>query len=288
MVHTDFLDDYPGFFSVRDRNYRYVYVNNALDAFLRKFYPDMASFEGLLDDDLRKIQSYSELEPLFRACREGNKKARDQDTPYVQLVSLEHEGKTEIFNVVKYRRWQDNQYYIYSFSTCVTELYAHLLQFEKESKIDSLSQLYNRKFLSDWVAISGVTPVFTLIDLDHFKGVNDYFGHEAGDEVIIQFSLLLKRFFPNQDLIRFGGDEFLIISYDSQPVVNQSLMALLASFENEFKRYPFLSFSFGCEAFQGTLRNTLSKIDEAMYANKRTREKEQQYFRQLDSIRYDD
>jgi diguanylate cyclase (GGDEF)-like protein len=288
MINTDFLYNYPGFFSVRDQDYRFVYVNKALSEFLQQYYSDITSFVGLSDDDLRKIHAFSEIEPLFHLCHEGNEIALKQDTPFVQLIPLNYRDHSEIFNVVKYRRWQKNQYYIYSFSTCVTKLYGHLLQFEKESKIDSLSQLYNRKFLSDWVVSTGVVPVFTLIDLDHFKGVNDYFGHEAGDDVIIQFSLLLKRFFPNQDLIRFGGDEFLIISYEPLSDVFRTLTALLTCFESEFKRYPFLSFSFGCEFFQGTLRNTLSKIDDAMYVNKRTREKEQQYFRQLGLIRYDD
>ncbi|WP_343817836.1 diguanylate cyclase [Colwellia asteriadis] len=54
---------------------------------------------------------------------------------------------------------------------------------------------------------------FILIDLDHFKQVNDNYGHSAGDNVLVQMKTLIKQTFRESDfLIRWGGEEFLIVA----------------------------------------------------------------------------
>ena len=55
-----------------------------------------------------------------------------------------------------------------------------------------------------------------LIDLDHFKKINDTLGHQFGDKVLVQFSQLLKSSFSDTDYIfRWGGEEFLVILPDA-------------------------------------------------------------------------
>ena len=55
-----------------------------------------------------------------------------------------------------------------------------------------------------------------MIDLDHFKKINDTFGHQHGDEVLIQFSNLLKENVRQTDhVVRWGGEEFLIVCSNS-------------------------------------------------------------------------
>jgi diguanylate cyclase (GGDEF)-like protein len=55
--------------------------------------------------------------------------------------------------------------------------------------------------------------VFFLFDIDHFKDVNDRFGHQAGDAVLHQFSARLKAVFRDTDyLVRWGGEEFLAVA----------------------------------------------------------------------------
>ncbi|MCG8610896.1 MAG: diguanylate cyclase, partial [Pseudomonadales bacterium] len=55
--------------------------------------------------------------------------------------------------------------------------------------------------------------VFYMIDLDHFKSINDSYGHEAGDEVLRQFCANLSTLFRKSDyLVRWGGEEFLVIA----------------------------------------------------------------------------
>ncbi|MCF6319179.1 MAG: GGDEF domain-containing protein [Proteobacteria bacterium] len=62
---------------------------------------------------------------------------------------------------------------------------------------------------------SDKTAAIILLDLDHFKQVNDTYGHIKGDEVLVRLSELLKGFFQDKDSVfRFGGEEFLVICRD--------------------------------------------------------------------------
>lgn len=83
---------------------------------------------------------------------------------------------------------------------------------------DSLTHLPNRayfqQYIHDWMGENA--PPFSLLyfDLDHFKNVNDSFGHHFGDLLLIEFSRrLLAVKSPESIAIRQGGDEFLLLSY---------------------------------------------------------------------------
>jgi two-component system, cell cycle response regulator len=85
--------------------------------------------------------------------------------------------------------------------------------------LDPLTNLYNRRFLNDRVpaevgraARSGTLLCAVLIDLDGFKGINDAFGHTAGDRVLVAFASALRCCVRGYDLVgRFGGDEFILV-----------------------------------------------------------------------------
>ncbi|MDX8344329.1 diguanylate cyclase [Rossellomorea sp. YZS02] len=92
-------------------------------------------------------------------------------------------------------------------------------QMEELVLIDELTLVYNRKYLgqayaqlqSDW-ARRGDSYSVAVLDLDHFKGVNDRYGHLVGDLVLKKFASHLKSETRIQDTVfRFGGEEFVII-----------------------------------------------------------------------------
>lgn len=67
-------------------------------------------------------------------------------------------------------------------------------------------------------ARSGSPHAFAMIDLDHFKNVNDLHGHPAGDAVLVNLAKLLKRRLRKSDIIgRYGGEEFAVILPDTEP-----------------------------------------------------------------------
>ena len=111
------------------------------------------------------------------------------------------------------------------------------------SLTDSLTGLRNRRFLFEQIGKevslverrytrlgAGVEPirrfdlVFVMIDLDHFKGINDTCGHQAGDHVLVQLRHVLETICRSSDLlIRWGGDELLVVGRDSSPDEAESM-----------------------------------------------------------------
>lgn len=93
-----------------------------------------------------------------------------------------------------------------------------------QSLHDSLTKLPNRLFLTDYAEV--IFPLhhlhnqkvaFFYIDLDRFKSVNDAFGHHIGDQLLIQMAHRLKsKLNANQRLFRIGGDEFVLISENTE------------------------------------------------------------------------
>jgi len=83
---------------------------------------------------------------------------------------------------------------------------------QKRVYLDPLTGLYNRNFFND--ILSGMDYqkyAIAMMDLDKFKIINDTYGHEIGDEVLKQVSIVLKSSIREYDkLIRYGGEEFLL------------------------------------------------------------------------------
>ncbi len=98
-----------------------------------------------------------------------------------------------------------------------------LEELEKVSIIDELTQIYNKKEfdsrLKDFVKTGrnlGKPLSLLMIDIDHFKQVNDTYGHLDGDLVLSQLSALLKKYVRISDIIfRYGGEEFTVILPDT-------------------------------------------------------------------------
>lgn len=100
------------------------------------------------------------------------------------------------------------------------------------SVTDPLTGLHNRRFLSTQIRTDvaqtrrayrgpGEFPnrdiVFMMVDIDHFKGVNDTYGHGAGDRVLRQYADLLNHLMRESDYtVRWGGEEFLIVARQTE------------------------------------------------------------------------
>jgi diguanylate cyclase (GGDEF)-like protein len=103
----------------------------------------------------------------------------------------------------------------------------------EKALFDPLTGLRNRHHLEDTLhtqmtqAIRNGEPLSCMmIDIDHFKSINDRFGHEAGDQVIKSVSSIVKRAVRENGLaFRFGGEEFLILL----PGVNEEVAFTFAN-----------------------------------------------------------
>ncbi|MEN3754159.1 GGDEF domain-containing protein [Mangrovibacter sp. SLW1] len=85
---------------------------------------------------------------------------------------------------------------------------------DREASTDPLTGLLNRRGFMTLASISGKHSDNAIIslDLDHFKRVNDTWGHDTGDKVLVMVSGILKTICRETDLVgRFGGEEFVIL-----------------------------------------------------------------------------
>jgi two-component system cell cycle response regulator len=93
---------------------------------------------------------------------------------------------------------------------------------ERSAFLDDLTGLANRRLLDEhlrreWDACRrrGTPLAVIIIDLDHFKAINDTYGHAAGDEVLCQAARLLAQSVRSSDVVgRYGGEEFVVIAPD--------------------------------------------------------------------------
>lgn len=87
-------------------------------------------------------------------------------------------------------------------------------RYKEERGLDPLTGLYNRRGAEEWLNLhEGNLGIAILVDLDDFKFINDFFGHDAGDEVLRKVGGLLVRFVSSPGIgVRWGGDEFLILA----------------------------------------------------------------------------
>ncbi|MBF0264518.1 MAG: GGDEF domain-containing protein [Gammaproteobacteria bacterium] len=103
------------------------------------------------------------------------------------------------------------------------QLYENQINIYDEKERDALSGLLNRQTfdetlikIASQVLEPGKAAFVAILDIDHFKRVNDTYGHLYGDEVLLKFSQLMKVNFRYSDyLFRFGGEEFIVLINDS-------------------------------------------------------------------------
>ncbi len=93
------------------------------------------------------------------------------------------------------------------------------IQLHEQAIRDPLTGLFNRRFFDEYFSTELIrsirtnTPISLLmVDIDHFKSVNDRFGHDVGDQVLQMLGEILKSMFRKSDVsCRFGGEEFLVL-----------------------------------------------------------------------------
>ena len=109
-------------------------------------------------------------------------------------------------------------------SSKIQKLRDELQQAREQAAIDPLTQLHNRASLdghlervADLAFLLNSSPCLLMIDVDHFKSINDQYGHPMGDEVLRRIAdTLVRQFLRREDFVaRYGGEEFVVVIPDS-------------------------------------------------------------------------
>lgn len=168
---------------------------------------------------------------------------------------------------------------IKSFSSIRTDI-TDKIKLEKLSLTDSLTSLYNRLYLDNNYEreIQRANRYknelsIILIDIDLFKNINDTYGHEVGDTILIQMSNILKKNIRKTDILgRWGGEEFLIIC----PETNiENAKKIACNIRKIIEKYNFtisnnITCSFGCATYieKNIKEDTFKRADINLYKAK--------------------
>ncbi|MBT1444908.1 GGDEF domain-containing protein [Shewanella sp. JM162201] len=146
---------------------------------------------------------------------------------------------------------------------------------KKLAATDPLTGALNRRSFNR--TIDGSRGVFALVDVDHFKSINDSLGHDAGDYVLVELSKLIATQIRTDDqFFRWGGEEFLLefngTGVDEAYKRMDSLRALVAQSDFSFNgRSIHLTISAGLADIpreQGGIERAIKAADEALYRAK--------------------
>jgi len=161
-----------------------------------------------------------------------------------------------------------------------------LRQLYEASVTDALTGANNREHFDSQLRMElsfsrrhGTDLSVVMFDVDHFKRVNDTFGHPVGDEVLVEISKATRRLVRNEDVFaRYGGEEFVLIlrgiALDGARVVGERLRERIAELSIVTDKGPLkVTVSVGCASFASTPDATAESLvqlaDKRLYAAKR-------------------
>ncbi len=177
-----------------------------------------------------------------------------------------------IGNVLNYFR----HYTLYKQEREITEMNNQL---KTLAETDELTGIYNRRksleFIESSIAYSRRYQnelSFAMLDIDHFKSINDRFGHDVGDAVLKQFTTEISKMLRNTDVFgRWGGDEFIIITPNCDA---ECVFTLIERIRKNIESFHFdtaghVTFSVGVYTYKdGTAFDSVRKADDALYQSK--------------------
>ena len=146
--------------------------------------------------------------------------------------------------------------------------------FDRSAFVDSLTGAYTRQYFECFLAESEQVEGVVMIDVDHFKEVNDRFGHLVGDKALQSVAQsILSNLRQTDVLVRYGGDEFLLLVPHIRPGEHVIQRVREAAASARVEGYPELELSASVGGVCGVhpLTEAIRQADEKMYQNKAER-----------------
>jgi diguanylate cyclase (GGDEF)-like protein/PAS domain S-box-containing protein len=223
-------------------------------------------------DDLPRV-----MEEVQQAIE--HKKYFFKHEPY-RVITKDKEEKWILDYTVVVRDEDENIIHFLGYLSDVSELKEKELMLKELARTDQLTKLYNRLYL-DEVLIQQYYRFYRnneacsviMVDIDHFKEINDTYGHLVGDKVLVEFASILKNSVRVGDVVgRWGGEEFLLVlpyaDIEAAQVIAKKLQHLIR--EHKFKIVNKLTASFGISMFKVdvTVEHVIDEADTALYKAK--------------------
>jgi len=223
----------------------------------------------------------------FEVCRQLKKDSSTRDIPVIFITA-----KSDIKDIIEGFHIGGVDYIskpFYQEEVCArvrTHLQLRKLVEELKhlSSTDQLTGLLNRRTISERIAYeknryqrTGKSFCLILCDVDHFKAINDSYGHDAGDHILCEIAELLQTNIRNYDFIsRWGGEEFLMLLPDT--LLSKGLDAAeklrqnVAAHDFHYQQHQLnLTLSLGVSEYQdgSTIEACIKQADDCLYQAKK-------------------
>ncbi|WP_159651365.1 sensor domain-containing diguanylate cyclase [Vibrio atypicus] len=276
-LHEVVLNEIGSFVFVKSRDGMYLYANQLT---LELFNTTLENLKGKTDYDFFESELLSDILHSDRMVYEtGQTVINEERTRAIP------DGRLRIYRAIKKPIVQTESKEVIGLigvSTDITDMVHMREKLAELANTDELSKLCNRRKL--WQHFSSAYQAATehqlplsciVIDIDHFKQINDRYGHDFGDKVIVELADIIRDNLTSEDCCgRIGGEEFLIVldNTDIQgayKIAEQLRMDFLTSPLNNLKS----PFSISCGVTQITNRDhdffaLYRRADKALYEAK--------------------
>jgi len=201
-----------------------------------------------------------------------------ENSKELHKVKLDIFGKVYCFSIGASKLSGANNHYAVVLSD-ITEQEIYKKELELLSTTDELTNIGNRRYferkLKEEISrASRYNYPFSLVmfDIDHFKAVNDNYGHAIGDEVLKEYSRLVDSHLREADLLcRVGGEEFMVILPYTQKDHAKEIAEKLRTKIESHKKIISITMSFGVVEFEkdDDFESIYKRVDDALYSAKR-------------------
>ena len=249
---------------------------------LRDFFVDVEN-RRLLTERLEREREVQDFEILV--------KTSSGDTPFWLLASA---------NIIDY----NNDVALYSAFQDITSRKNREMLLKNQAIRDPLTSLYNRRYFEEevfnrilYAKTAREDYSVLMIDADHFKRVNDTYGHKVGDKVLIELAATAEKALRENDIVaRYGGEEFVIYldkaNADKAKIVAERLresMAAIVVYSDEGEEVRFtVSIGLSSSEVSDNVETLIKTADEALYRAKQTGRNRVEIFHRSDLQHFND
>ena len=209
--------------------------------------------------------------------------------PLINDFTSEKVGYKIMFSESDYFKYILNLYMIILIIIILSMLSGYIISKKEEEKElhkelamhDQLTNIYNRHYFTKKIENEVINSKtlkselsLIMFDIDHFKLINDNYGHNIGDESLVFLSNLVRNNIRVNDVLcRWGGEEFIILSQkplDKSIVMSEYLRNIIDTETNNNIDIPHFTCSFGVISLENiaTLEEGIEKVDELLYKSK--------------------
>jgi len=196
----------------------------------------------------------------------------------ITVSILDKDGNPKIFEVAINKLEEESSQYIVVF-TDVTSIHKEKELLEKMAYTDHLTNISNRQMFDKLYLKElenkkryGDALSLVMLDIDHFKNINDTYGHDIGDKILVTLTQLIsKHLRTNDTFARWGGEEFLILMpRTNKETAYEKAQELRQIIEDHRDQIPQFTVSFGITQILDSDKelSAFIRVDKALYKAK--------------------